>query len=154
MGTLKISSHSGLFPSTCGSLFSSASIAFKETASAFDASMYVRALVATQLQRISKQITDPNLFPFLIALDGAALIQSSKMDLRVRFYDCLKLGNYQILVIPIYVCHTGANMYDMIAKILASLCGEAWKTLIGISTDGASNLVGRLSGAVSRIIRD
>lgn len=64
-----------------------------------------------------------------------------------------KLQNYHILAIPIYIIHTRANKYEMITKCLSCLFERCWRCkLIGVSTKGAANMVGILSGAVNRII--
>lgn len=69
-------------------------------------------------------------------------------------FDGLQLRNYHTLAIPIYVTHTGENMYEMNTKCLTAFCGDTWKRkVIGASTDGAASMVGRLSGAVTRIIQ-
>lgn len=125
------------------SLRSSASLAFMANVSEGDVSTYVRALALMSLQRISNKLQSPQCWAFSIAFDGATVVSSSYIDLRVRFHNGFHLCNYPVLAIPIKISHNGANMYDVISKVLTSLCGESWKIkLIGVSTDGAANMVG------------
>lgn len=133
-------------------LRSSAALAFMGNISEEDVSMYVQALAAMSLQRISSCLSDRRCWAFSIAIDGATVISSSYFDMRVRFYNGNSICNQHVIAIPLFGSHTGENMFDVVSKVLYSLVGDDWKVkLIGIATDGAANMVGRVSGVVTRI---
>jgi hypothetical protein len=52
------------------------------------------------------------------------------------------------LAIPLRESHTGLGMAKLVHSFMKVLCGESWKSkLVGICTDGARNMTGRVSGA-------
>lgn len=93
-----------------------------------------------------------NVWEFAVDLDSATVISSSEIEARVRFYDSVQLRKYHVLVIQIYEKDTAEAMFNLISTLLHSLVGEQWKSkLIVSSTDGAANMVGKISGAVTRV---
>lgn len=57
-----------------------------------------------------------------------------------------------MLEVPIYDRHTGANMFNIVAKLRSSLYGEAWTDkLTGVATDCANIMLERLCGSFTRI---
>ena len=62
-----------------------------------------------------------------------------------------KLFNIHLGALPIYESHTGENTFLLISKFLDALCEKWKKKLIGVSTDGASNMHGRHQGTVTQL---
>ena len=86
---------------------------------------------------------------FSIAFDGGNKSNQSYVDVHICFcLDC-QVYNLHLIALPIHERHTGLNMYNLIKKFLDALCC-GWKDkLIGISTDGASNMTGQYQGVVT-----
>jgi hypothetical protein len=110
---------------------------------------YVRYLCAMNFVALSLLLTD-HIWAFSIAFDGGNKgNQLLYVDLRVRFCVENHVCNLHLVALPIHERHTGLNMYNLIKKFLDALC-SGWKDkLIGISTDGASNMSGRYQGVVT-----
>lgn len=48
--------------------------------------------------------------------------------------------------------HTSDKIFEMLCKALSSRMGEGWQLrLIGFATGGATNMVGKIIGVVTRI---
>lgn len=95
------------------------------------------------------------MFAFSISFNVATVLSTLYIDFHVCCYSGNELRNCHVLAVPIYDRHAGENMFNIVTKLLSSLCGEAWKDkLIGVATDGAANMVGRISGAVTRNASD
>ena len=88
------------------------------------------------------------MYGFSIAFAGGNKSNQSYIDVTFCFcLDC-QVYNLHLIALPIHECHTGLNMYNLIKKFLDAFC-HGWKDkLIGISTDGASNLTGLYTGVV------
>lgn len=116
-----------------------------------DGSMYLQATTAMSQQRISNTFRHKQAWAVLISNYGATVISIAYPDLRARFYGRAGICNQHVLLIPIHEGYTGEHIFDALCKALMSLVGEGWKSkLIGIATDGAANLIGKLSAAVTR----
>lgn len=62
------------------------------------------------------------------------------------------MENIHLLAIPLRSSHTGEQMALFVAKGMEEVCGKVWNhKLIGISTDGESNMTGKYSGTVTRL---
>lgn len=72
--------------------------------------------------------------------------------MRDRFWSGNGIENVHLLAIPFRSKHTGENIAISVASLLEAVVGEDWsQKVIGISTDGAASMVGRVSGAVTRL---
>jgi hypothetical protein len=115
---------------------------------------YVRAAVGINLQKISDILRGKRCWAFSIAFDGATRRGKSFVDVRLRILVNGSIENLHLLATPIRVSHTGQAMADLVGRLLDAICLEraVWKSkLVGISTDGAASMAGRLSGAVTRL---
>lgn len=131
---------------------SSAVLEFLNNISEADVSNYAKLIAAMSLKRISLSLKHSVCWAFSIAFDGATVIASSYIDVRVFYYDLINIKNYHVLAIPIYDEHSGEKMYNLISRLLYTLVGESWKLkLIGIATDGAANIIGIIQGTITRI---
>jgi hypothetical protein len=76
----------------------------------------------------------------------------SFLDVRVRLCVRGEVGNVHSVAIPLRASHTGLEMAQTVEKVMLEVGGECWReNLVGIATDGARNMTGRHSGAVTRL---
>lgn len=114
--------------------------------------MFVQTLCCISVQRISNVLSSPSCWGFPMSFDIETVFSSSYVDACVSFYDRTKICNFHVLCIPIYGKHTGESMFNLIYVLLNSFVGHQWKLkLIGVSTDGATNMVGNVAVSVTRI---
>ena len=100
-----------------------------------------------------------NVWSFSIAFDGANVSGTNYLDVRVRFYAGNDIQNLHLIALPIEkkLKHTGENQCDIICQLFNALLPRKddagvyhWqKKLTGITTDGASNMTGRVKGVVT-----
>lgn len=147
----------GTFRLTCNSIAkhrSSGVLAYVGHISEQDVSNSVQSLSMLCLQTISEFICDPRCWAFSIALDAGTNHGESYVDVRARFCAGSKLHNFHLLAIPLRTRHTGENMCDIVSRLLNALGGsESMRKVVGISSDGAASMVGRINGAVTRLER-
>ena len=109
---------------------------------------YVWYLCAMNFNAFNILLTD-HVWAFSIAFDGGNKCNQSYVDVCIRFCLDYQLYNLHLIALPIHERHTGLNMYNLIKKFLDALC-YGWKDkLIGISTDGTSNMTSRYQGVVT-----
>jgi hypothetical protein len=101
---------------------------------------YVRIYCAESLQTISEAMR--HCWAFAIALDGGNKSSVPYLYCRLRFVLGHKLFNVHMIACPMYESHTGENMFDLGSKVVSTLCPNWTEKLIGITTDGASNMTG------------
>jgi hypothetical protein len=90
---------------------------------------------------------------FSIALDGGNKASVSYLDFQLRLVLGYELFNIHLIAAPMYVSHTGDNMFALCSKILDVLCPNWREKVIGVTTDGASNMTGRHVGIITQIQR-
>lgn len=90
---------------------------------------------------------------FSIALDGGNKSSTSYLDFRLRLVLGYELFNIHLIAAPMYESYTGDNMFLLCSKILDVLCSNWKEKIIGVTTDGASNMTGRHVGIVTQIQR-
>ena len=95
-----------------------------------------------------------NIWAFSIAFDAGNNLNSSYLDVRIRFYYKNKINNIHLLAIPMKKHHTGKYQFDLIVKVLDIII-PLWRVkLIGITTDGASAMVGSIQGTCTRLAKE
>ena len=114
---------------------------------------YIRYLCAMNFNTLSMLLTDC-VWAFSIAFDGGNKSDQSYVDVRIRFCLDNQVHNLHLIALPMHERHTGLNMYNLIKKFLDALCSGWTDKLIGISTDGASNMTGRYQGVVTYLCND
>jgi hypothetical protein len=115
-----------------------------------DVAKYIRAIATINLQKISSLLQSKECWVFSIAFDDTTKHGISFIGVRLRLHAEGEIQNFHLLAIPLYERHTGSAMADLLSRVLSTLCHRDWtKTLIGISIDGAANITGRVSGAVT-----
>jgi hypothetical protein len=113
---------------------------------------FVRAVVGIALQKMSDLVRSNECWSFSIAFDGAAVQGRSLLDIRLRLLEGGRIENLHLLAIPLRESHTCLGMAKPVHSFTKVLCGESWKSkLFGICTDGAGNMTGRESGAVTHL---
>lgn len=113
---------------------------------------YVQCVTAISLQYISNCLLHDYVWGYSVAFDAGNNHGDAYIDVRIRFYDGEKLQNVHALAIPLRSRHTGENMAMCVARLLEALIGNGWTDkLVGLSSDGAASMVGRISGAVTRL---
>ena len=88
---------------------------------------------------------------FAIALDGGNKASVPYLDIQIHFVLGHELFNVHLIACPMYESHTGYNMFDLTTKILDVLCPNWKDEVIGVTTNGASNMTGYHVGMVSQI---
>ena len=68
--------------------------------------------------------------------------------LKIRIRLCWKgdILNLHLVSIPVFDRHTGENMFNVSAKFFGCIYREWRKILVGIATDGARSMTGRING--------
>jgi hypothetical protein len=110
---------------------------------------YIRAVCAINLSRISSMLRAS--WAFSIAIDSATHFGTSYLDMRFRIYlkEQCNIYNFHACAFPMHERHTGAVIFKMVCQVLDELCPNWRVSLISATTDGAANMTGRLSGAVT-----
>jgi hypothetical protein len=117
-----------------------------------DVCRFVRA-IGISLQKMSDLLRSKECWSFSIAFNGDTTVQDrSFLDVRLRLLVGGCIENLHLLAIPLREAHTGLSMAKLVHALMIVLCGEIWKRkLVGICTNGARNMKGRLSGAVTHL---
>ena len=72
------------------------------------------------------------------------------LNIRIRIYWKGDILNLHLVSIPVFDRHTGEKMFNISAKFFYCICREWRKILVGIATDDAHNMTGRIQGLVAR----
>jgi hypothetical protein len=116
-----------------------------------DVANYIRVVCAVNLQHIARHLC--RAWAFSIALDSATHQSTSYLDVRFwifmpTFYNIV---NLHAVALPMFNWHTGEVMFQMVVSFLDVL-HPGWKVhILGVSSNGARNMTGRVSGVVTRL---
>ena len=111
--------------------------------------MLVWIFCAESLQRIAEAMNF--CWAFAIALDEGNKASVPYLDIWIHFVLGHELFNVHLIACPMYESHTGDNMFDLTIKILDVLCPNWKDEVIGVTTNGVSNMTGYHVGMVSQI---
>ena len=111
--------------------------------------LQVRIYCAESFQTIAEAMRC--CWTFSIALDGGNKSSVSYLDFRIRFALGFELFNLHLIAVPMYESHSGDNMFSLTEQILNVLCPNWREKIIGVTTDGASNMTGCNVGVVTQI---
>jgi hypothetical protein len=75
----------------------------------------------------------------------------SMLDLRIRIPVNGDIHNFHMLVVPMFVEHSGEEMFKLLSDSLSALDPDWKMKIVGITTDGAASMTGVRKGIVSRI---
>ena len=109
----------------------------------------VRIFCAESFQIIAKGMN--RCWAFSIALDGGNKQSTKYLDFRIRLGIRHEIFNLHLIAAPMPEQHTGNNMFQLASKLLDNLCPSWRSKIIGVTTDGASNMVGRYVGVATQI---
>jgi hypothetical protein len=115
-----------------------------------------RIAVAWNLQLLSQILdtTKRSSWAFSLANDGSTHYGTSYFDNRIRIHIAGKLHNLHAIAIPMFEEHSGENMFLLVCRFFDVICPQ-WRTqLIGIGSDGASAMTGRMQGVVTRLVKE
>ncbi len=114
-----------------------------------DVTNYIRVVCVVNLQCIARHLCRD--WAFLITLDSATHQSTSYLDVRFRifmptFYNII---NLHAVALPMFNWHTGEVMFQMVVSFL-DVFRPGWKVhLLGVSSNGAHNMTGCVSGVVT-----
>jgi hypothetical protein len=113
---------------------------------------YVRALVATNLNKIADLLLHSLVWAFSIAGDGNTHRNSSFFDLRICICVNGILSNLHLVAIPMFERHNAKNIFNLIVRFLDALNSATmiWRAkLMSVSTDGKNRMTGCHRGVVT-----
>ncbi len=105
-----------------------------------------RFICALSLQKISEMLMSRRVWAFSIALDMSSHKGVSYTDIRLRLCWHGEILNLHLVSFPVFRRHTGENMFNVSANFLDNICEEWRNSLIGVATDGARSMTGRIQG--------
>ncbi len=114
-----------------------------------DVANYIRVVCVVNLQRIARHLH--RAWAFSIALDSATHQSTSYLDVRFRIFMLAfyNIVNLHAIMLPMFNRHIGKVMFQMVVSFLDVL-HPGWKVhLLGVSSDGARNMIGRVSSVVT-----
>lgn len=111
------------------------------------ASVYSRIVCGISLEYLSQILS--SVWAFALALDSSTHLGHSYLDMRARFIIDKKIQNVHLIALPLHGKHTAQNMFLTVSKFLDTLVLDWRKKLIGVSTDGARVMTGRIKGLVT-----
>lgn len=117
-------------------------------------SNFARVLVAVNLQRIRTILESAEVWGFSIAFDSSNHRGGSYFAQRIRFYRSGDVINLHLLSVPMFERHTAANMFALSVKVLDVVCPSWRDKLLGIGTDGANVMTGRLGGMATLLEKE
>ncbi len=121
-----------------------------------DIGQCVRKVVGINLSRIESLLK--SCWCFSMGADGATHRSEGYLDVRLCFPIDGDIANVHALAIPMgNQSHTGANYASAVLGFLNLLCPGAVHKLIGITTDGAANMMGKVKGfntLISKAVTD
>ncbi len=112
---------------------------------------YARVLTAVNLQKIGSLMAIDSVWAFSLAFDVSTHLGRSYFDTRIRIHVNGELYNLHVLAILIFGRHTAQAQFNLLVKMLDALY-TPWRTkLIGIGSDGAAVMTGRIGGIVTLV---
>jgi hypothetical protein len=88
---------------------------------------------------------------FSIELDAFYNAGSSYLYIRMRFYFNGSIQKFHIMAIPMRDRHTGEYQFHLVLKLLDVIVPSWREQLIGIASDGASEMTGCIQGTLTRL---
>ena len=117
-------------------------------------SNFARIIVAANLSIMHDILESPEVFAYSIALDSSTHRAFSYLAIRVRFHFKDRLHNLHVAAVPMFEKHTAVNIFNLTVRVLDALC-PAWRAkLIGIASDGANVMTGRIGGVVTLLEKE
>jgi hypothetical protein len=115
-------------------------------------SIYVKVAIAFGVQAIADAMRET--WGYSAAFYCATYHSTTYMDIRVRLFRNDAIVNLHLLALPMFERHSGEYIFDLFNRLLSVLDPNWRQKIVGVTTDGAANMTGSDSGAVSRIERE
>jgi hypothetical protein len=113
---------------------------------------YARFICALNLQKISEMLMSRRVWALSIVLDMSTHKGVSYIGIRLRLCWHGEIFNLHLVSVPVFIIHTGENIFNVSAKFLDNICEEWRNSLIGVVTDGARSMTGRIQGKIQSLI--
>jgi hypothetical protein len=117
-------------------------------------SNYARILVAINLNIIRDVLESTEVLAYSLAFDSSTHRAVSYFALRVRLHSKGALHNIHLMAAPMFERHTAVNIFKLTVKILNALCPSWRMKVIGIASDGANVMTGRIGGVVTLLEKE
>ncbi|KAI9908162.1 hypothetical protein PsorP6_016106 [Peronosclerospora sorghi] len=117
-------------------------------------SIFARILVAVNLTILNEILESPEVLGFSIALDSSTHRGVSYLAIRIRFHYKNLLHNIHLDALLMSERHTAVSIYDLTVKIFNILCPSWRKKVLGIASDRANVMTGRIGGVVTLFERE
>jgi hypothetical protein len=115
-----------------------------------DVARIARITCALSLEMLSEMMRAS--WAYLIGLDASTdSFGVSMLDLRIRILVNGDFHNFHMLAIPMFVEHSGEEMFKLLSDSLSALDPDWKMKIVGITIDGAASMTGVRKGIVSRI---
>ena len=89
---------------------------------------------------------------FTLAFDGSTHQGMSYLDVQTIFHLNGCLFNFHLMENPLFIQHTGENMFVVLKKLLDAVFNPTWKLkCISVSSDGTRNMIGSTNSLVTQI---
>uniref|UniRef100_M4BUL5 Uncharacterized protein n=1 Tax=Hyaloperonospora arabidopsidis (strain Emoy2) TaxID=559515 RepID=M4BUL5_HYAAE len=115
---------------------------------------FIRALVASNLQRITDFMGDASVWAFSFACDGSTHRGQLFFDMRLRFCYRGVQVNLHLVAIPMFDRHTSQIIFDTVCKFMDALSAfyESWRgKMLCVASDGENAMTGHHAGLVTRL---
>ena len=119
------------------------------TISDAEVSKMCRIICAVNLQYLKELFK--SIWAFAIAIDAGNNTGSLYLDLCMQCFFNNNLHNFHVLAIPMQERHTGVYQNGLIVQVLDVLAPDWRYQLIGVSSDGASDMTGCRQGTCTRL---
>lgn len=112
----------------------------------------IHALTALILQHIGWLLPSRSCWAFSTGFDTGTNHGDSFINIRRRIFDGGYIRNLHLLFVPLTTTHTSEDMASSIIEVLQAIFrNNCMYKLLGLSTDGAASMVGRVSSAMTRM---
>ena len=74
-------------------------------------------------------------------------------DVRIRICNKTTVHDFHLLFIPVHDRHTGDIIFNTFAKAMDTLYSDWREMIIGASSDGENNMMGKQQGVITHIQR-
>jgi hypothetical protein len=118
--------------------------------SCHDVANYIKVVCVVNLQHIARHLC--RAWAFSSALDSATHQSTSYLDVRFQIFMLAfyNIVNLHAVALPMFNRHIDEVMFQMVVFFLDVLRPDSKVHLLGVSSDGARNMTGRVSSVITR----
>ena len=110
---------------------------------------FARVVVAVNLTSIHNILESSDVLGYSLALDSSTHQGVSYSSMRIRVHYKNSLLNLHLAAVPMFDRHTAINIFNLTVKFLDAVSPSWRRKLIGIASDGANVMTGRIGGVVT-----